>query len=324
MEVGTVAALWRYPVKSMGGESLDSSVLDLRALHGDRMWAVRDLELDAVTTARRLPALLGCTARFVAEPSPGIGPGDVAPVVVTFPDGTEVASPDSARMDARLSELVGRRVALVPLPPAADKAAYRGVVASKKDLRRQFGIAEGEPLPDLSMFPLRKLAQLAVYATPVGIFADAYALHVLTTSSLRSMASHGGDFDVRRFRPNIVVDSPGAGLVEQGWLGGTLRAGEVTARVEIPTVRCTIPLREQAGLPADPAVTRTVAQHGDRCLGVYADIVGGGLLRVGDPVRLEPARDHGAVAASVARVAGRVKRNALRAGNRVLPPGPRP
>jgi len=54
MKVGTVAALWRYPVKSMGGEMVATSVADRRALHGDRMWAVRDLELDAVTTARRL------------------------------------------------------------------------------------------------------------------------------------------------------------------------------------------------------------------------------------------------------------------------------
>jgi hypothetical protein len=43
-KVGTVAALWRYPVKSMGGEMVASSVVDRRALHADRMWAVRDLE----------------------------------------------------------------------------------------------------------------------------------------------------------------------------------------------------------------------------------------------------------------------------------------
>ena len=54
MTVGTIAALWRFPVKSMGGEEIESSVVDFRALHADRLWAVRDLELNAVTTARRL------------------------------------------------------------------------------------------------------------------------------------------------------------------------------------------------------------------------------------------------------------------------------
>lgn len=323
MNVGTVAALWRYPVKSMGGESISSSVLDHRALNGDRMWAVRDLELDAVTTARRLPSLLGCTARFVEEPREGVGPGDVVPVVVTFPDGSEVASTDPSTLDRRLSEVAGKPVTLVPLPPLTDRAAYRGVLSSKKDLRQQFGVADDEPLPDFSMFPLRKLAQLSVYATPVGIFADAYALHVVTTSSLRAMAEHGGDFDVRRFRPNIVVDSPHEGLVEQEWIGGVLSAGDVSARVEIPTIRCTIPLREQAGVPADPAVMRTVSQQGERCLGVYADIATPGVVRVGDEVDLDPPQDPGAVAASFGRLAGRVKRNAVRTGNRLLPPGSR-
>lgn len=317
--VGTVAELWRYPVKSMGGEMVASSVLDQRALHADRMWAVRDLELDAVTTARRLPVLLGCTARFVDEPPAGVGPGDVADVIVTFPDGTQVTSTDREAMDARLSELAGKRVALVPLPPLHDKAAYRGVLTSKKDVRQQFGVADDEPLPDFSMFPLRKLAELAIYATPVGIFADAYALHIVTTSSLRTMAAHGGDFDVRRFRPNIVIDTQADGLAEQKWIGGTLHAGEVSARVEIPTIRCTIPLREQAGVRADPLVMRTVSRHGERCFGVYADIATAGTLSVGDVVDLDPPRTHGAAAASLGRLAGRVKRNAVKTGNRMLP-----
>ena len=319
MEIGTVAALWRYPVKSMGGEQVTSSVLDRRALHADRMWAVRDLELDAVTTARRLPALLGCTARYVDEPPPGVGPGDVAHVVVTFPDGSQIATTDPAAMDARLSELVGKSVALVPLPPVSDKAAYRGVLTSKKDIRQQFGVADDEPLPDFSMFPLSMLARLSIYATPVGIFADAYALHVITTSSLRTMAELGGDFDVRRFRPNIVIDSDLAGLAEQEWIGGTLRSGEVRMPVEIPTIRCTVPLREQAGVPGDPQVMRTVSGHGDRCFGVYADIGSPGTLRVGDPVELEPPATPNAVAASLGRLAGRVKKNAVRTGNRILP-----
>ncbi|MET3960280.1 uncharacterized protein YcbX [Marmoricola sp. OAE513] len=318
MNVGTVVELWRYPVKSMGGESLDTAAVDRRALHADRMWAVRDLELDAVTTARRLPQLLGCSARYVEEPASGVGPGDVADVVVTFPDGTQISSVDRDSMDARLTELVGKHVALVPLPPLHDKAAYRGVLASKKDIRGQFGIAEDEPLPDLSMFPLRKLAELSIYATPIGIFADAYPLHVVTTASLRTMATYGGDFDVRRFRPNIVVDTDVEGLAEQDWIGGTLHAGGVSAAIAIPTVRCTVPLREQPGVSADPAVVRSISQHGDRCFGVYAEVADPGTVRVGDAVTLDMP-ERGAVAESLGRLADRFKRNALRTGNKLLP-----
>jgi uncharacterized protein YcbX len=318
MTVGSITSLWRYPVKSMGGHEVASSAVDLRALHADRMWAVRDLEL-GVTTARRLPVLLGCTARYVAEPPVGVGPGDVADVIVTFPDGTEITSDDRERMDARLTELTGKKVALVPLPPLHDKAAYRGVLAKKSDIRQQWALDDDEPLPDFSMFPIRKLAALAIYATPIGIFADAYPLHIVTTSSLRTMAAFGGDFDVRRFRPNIVIDSPLEGLAEQEWLGGTLRAGDVGISVEIPAIRCSVPMREQPGVPADPAVSRTVSQHGERCFGIYADVAEEGTLHVGDPVTFEPPETSGAVGASVGRLAERLRRNVIRTGNRMIP-----
>ena len=134
-----------------------------------------------------------------------------------------------------------------------------------------------------------------------------------------SLAARGGDFDIRRFRPNIVIDTQLAGLAEQQWIGGTLHAGEISANVEIPTIRCTVPLREQAGLPANPEVMRTVSRHGERCFGVYADIAATGTLRVGDVVGLDPPRTHGAAVASLGRLAGRVKRNAVKTGNRMLP-----
>lgn len=321
MTVGSVTGLWRYPVKSMGGEELQSSALDLRALHGDRMWAVRDLELGAVTTARRIPALLGCSARFVTEPPAGVGPGDVADVTLTFPDGTEISSDDRERLDARLTELAGKPVALVPLPPMKDKAGYRGVMATKRDIRSQWALNDDEPLPDFSMFPIKKLLQLSIYATPIGIFADAYAVHVVTTSSLRTMAAIGGDFDVRRFRPNILVDTDEEGLAEQGWVGGTIRAGDIALSVEIPAVRCSVPMREQPGLDADPEVSRTVARHGDRCFGVYTDIAEPGTVRVGDAVTFEPSAEEGAAGAAVGRLADRLRINTIRAGNRLMPKG---
>ncbi|MBJ8348915.1 MOSC domain-containing protein [Antrihabitans sp. YC2-6] len=324
MIVGEIAELWRYPVKSMGGERLRSTVIDQRAVHADRLWAVRDLDLGTITTARRLPVLLGCSARFVSEPPPNAGPGVVTDVVVTFPDSTEATTTDRERVDARLCELTGKNVALVPLPRTDDKSAYRGIRPSKKDIRSQFAIEDGGNLPDLSMFPIHKLAELALYATPLGIFADAYPLHLLTTASLQTMSAHepSGDFDSRRFRPNILIDTGAAkGLAEQGWLGGVLRGKEVACRVEIPTVRCSMPLREQQhfGLDADPSVVRTVSRHADRCLGVYADVVAEGAVHEGEEISFEAPSRQGVVESSVSRLATRLKRNAVRAGSKIMP-----
>src|SRR3954452_12925492 len=102
---GSVAEIWRYPVKSMGGERLARSAISVRGLHADRMWAVRDVERETFTTARRWPALLQCSARFVEDPAGrSAGPGGVLHVIVTFPDGREVPSSDPA-IHERLSEL---------------------------------------------------------------------------------------------------------------------------------------------------------------------------------------------------------------------------
>src|SRR3954447_11109136 len=105
---GSVGEIWRYPVKSMGGERLARSAISARGLHADRMWAVRDVGLETFTPARRWPVLLQCSARFVDDPAGrSAGPGDVLHVIVTFPDGEEVSSSDPA-VDERLTEVIGK------------------------------------------------------------------------------------------------------------------------------------------------------------------------------------------------------------------------
>src|SRR4051794_12277421 len=276
--VGTVAEIWRYPVKSMGGERLAHSAITTRGVHADRMWAVRDMELDTFTTARRWPVLLQCSARFVEDPAGrSAQPGDMLEVIVTFPDGEEVSSSDPAMHD-RLSEQIGKPARLESLPALSDKRRYRPPQPTKADVRRQFAIPEGEPLPDFSMFPVRKLAELARYATPVGALYDAYPILLVTRASLRALAEHSpaSQFDVRRFRPNVLIDRDGAEFAEFGWCGGRLRAPDVAFEVETPALRCSSPTRQQGELPADPDVLRTINTHADRCLGVYANVAKSG------------------------------------------------
>ena len=56
--VGRVAAIWRYPVKSLQGESLEVSEVGLHGLAGDRVYGVRDGLTGRVMSAKREPLLL--------------------------------------------------------------------------------------------------------------------------------------------------------------------------------------------------------------------------------------------------------------------------
>ena len=321
--VGTVAEIWRYPVKSMTGERLAQSAVSTRGLHADRMWAVRDVERDTFTTARRWPVLLQCGARFVADPAGrSAEPGEVLEVVITLPDGSEISSSDPAVHD-RLSELVGKPARLESLPALSAKRRYRTPQATKADIRRQWDLSNDEPLPDFSMFPIRKLAELARYATPVGALYDAYPIHLVTRASLRAMSelSPGSQFDVRRFRPNVVVDCDGSELVEFDWCGGRLRAPNVAFDAEIPTLRCSIPTRPHGDLPVDPLVLRTINAHADHCLGVYADVVTAGTLVEGDPLELEPPVSASAPVAAARSGAMALKRSTLRVVDALMPRG---
>jgi uncharacterized protein YcbX len=253
----SVTEIWRYPVKSMGGETIDAAAVGERGLHADRMWAVCDPALGAISTARRLPPLLRCTARYPRDPADfPAGPGNAPEVVITLPDREELSSSDP-RVHARLSELVDREVRLDPLPRLAEKERYRAPRETKASMRAHFGLADDEPMADLSVFPLRKLVELSRYVTPIGSYVDAYPLHLITLESLAAMAAHApsADFDVRRFRPNLVLDTGGdGGLPENSWCGGELEAPGTTLRGEIPTIRCVMPTREQidlGDLPAD-------------------------------------------------------------------------
>ncbi|HSL57450.1 MAG TPA: MOSC N-terminal beta barrel domain-containing protein [Acidimicrobiales bacterium] len=90
--------LWRYPVKSMQGERVDTAGVGPRGLLGDRRWAVVDLTTGLALTARREPRLLFATARL------GDDRGDT--VAITLPDGS------TADGDADLSAWLGHPVAL--------------------------------------------------------------------------------------------------------------------------------------------------------------------------------------------------------------------
>src|SRR5918992_2518687 len=100
--VGTVEALWRFPVKSMLGEELDAADLSERGVVGDRAYALVDKQTGKVASAKHAklwPDLLKCRARFVEPPRAG---ADAPPVRIELADGTSVHS-DAPDVDAVLS-----------------------------------------------------------------------------------------------------------------------------------------------------------------------------------------------------------------------------
>src|SRR5262245_43211048 len=211
MTIGQVAELWRFPVKSFGGEQVEHAEISPRGVLGDRLWAVRDLERGVTASARQLPVLLTATARYLGPVAPDAGPGNVPEVEITFPDGTVLSSSDDG-VHAKLSELAGRDVRLTALPPAGDTSLHKLTRAERSDtlsagwLRAAFGMSADEKLPDLSMVRVSDMVNFTRFSTPPGMFVDLAPVHVLTKTSLATIGAEvGEDLDVRRFRPNVLL-----------------------------------------------------------------------------------------------------------------------
>src|SRR6266516_5944797 len=186
MNLGTVVSLWRYPVKSMMGEELNATEITQRGLLGDRAYALIDSSDGKVATAknpRKWPCLFDFRATFL---EPARAAAKVPPVRITLPDGTTVTS-DQGDLNRILSKALNREVTL--------GAAQRGAVNAE------------EYWPDMEGLDYRDT--VTDFALPEGTFFDCALVHLLTTATLdqlRELYPHGR-FEVRRFRPNIVVET---------------------------------------------------------------------------------------------------------------------
>src|ERR671910_1091464 len=289
--VGTVRAVWRFPVKSMLGEQLDAADLSQRGVVGDRAYALVDKQTGKVASAKHAklwPDLLKCRAAFVEPPRAA---ADAPPVRIDLADGTSVVS-DAPDVDAVLSRFFGRDVELAS---AADHGytidQYHPDVEDYDPEGHQDEVVEAEL--GAAFFNERGLPS----AVPEDSFFDLYPVSVLTTSTLDRLGElePESNFDVRRFRMNLIVDNPGRGFVENEWVGSSLAIGdEVQLGVALPDPRCCMPSVEQEDLPRDPKILKTLAQHNRLdvagalfpCAGVYAVAEAAGTIRQDDQVSL--------------------------------------
>lgn len=263
-----VVSLWRYPVKSMQGDELSATYITERGLLGDRAYALLDAadgKIGSAKNPRKWPNLLDARALFTGPLSPE---GKIPPVQIMLPDGTFVSStaPD---VDSALSRMVGRKVTLGSSAP------------EKPSLEEYWPAIEGLAHQD----------KVTDEAMPANTFFDCAVIHLLTTSTLNRLRElyPAGRFEPRRFRPNIIVRTPGesAGFEENDWVGRKIVIGEqVQLQVTGPCPRCVMTTLAQSDLPADPGVLRTAARHNRAAVGVYASVVRGGLVRRGDGVRI--------------------------------------
>lgn len=275
---GTIVSIWRYPVKSMMGEELNASEVTQRGLTGDRAYAVIDKSDSKVASAKnpkKWPALFDFRAALAGAPQAD----RVTPVRITLPDGTIVDS-NQPDVDQILSTVLNRDVKL-------NAAAFRH---GEPDNRQ--GTSAEEYWPDIEGLDHRDT--VTEFGLPEGTFFDAAVVHLLTTATLDRLRAlyPEGRFEVRRFRPNIVVRTAGdeKEFVENDWVGQTLVIGD-NIRLNITGLcpRCVMTTLPQGDLPKDTGILRTAAQHNRANVGVYASVTQGGRVRRGDAVKLERA-----------------------------------
>jgi uncharacterized protein YcbX len=322
--LGRVAAIYRYPVRSMGGQSIAEAAISKLGLVGDRAYSIVDPSNNAMasasTGARKWRDLVDWRVEYIGEPALG----SVTPAIrLTRSDGKVLESKQEDFEEA-LSEALGR-------PAGLWLGDTRGAL-SHADLEQranqQRAAAKGAP------------ASAAANAARMPSVPYASApLHLITTASLEAAraAHRAGQFEPERFRPNVLIETPTSmrGFAEKDWLNLRLRIGPAgpsgsfgptgtshqsnqANRVDGPqdlttvrqrgvelsvfeeTERCVLTTHAQFDLPKDPLILRTLVEHNRNQMGVYAGVSQPGVVRVGDLVSIAaPAslghRDGGAV-----------------------------
>ncbi len=285
--VGSVVSLWRYPVKSMLGEELNASEVTLRGLLGDRAYALVDRTTGMVASAknpRAWPRMFDFRAALAETPRLG---APLPPVRITLPDGT-VLSSTQADLNQLISQAIERPVTL----EAAD--------GSRADGSQPQGVSAGAPSgpgrsaeaywPDIEGLIGRDA--VTDFEFPEGTFFDGAVVHLLTTATLGRLQElyPQGRFEVRRFRPNIVVATASGAteFTENDWVGHTLALGaDVRLRIDSPCKRCVMTTLPQGDLPRDMGILRTAAERNRASVGVNVTVERGGLVRRGDAVSLQ-------------------------------------
>jgi uncharacterized protein YcbX len=117
---------------------------------------------------------------------------------------------------------------------------------------------------------------------------DECGVTLIGTASLHALGRILGDTeqaDARRFRKNILLNTVEP-WIEEDWVGREVAVGdEVRLRVTKRMKRCVMTTMSQRDLPEDRRVLKTLTADRGMCIGVGADVLTPGTVRLGDTVR---------------------------------------
>jgi uncharacterized protein YcbX len=257
---GQIESLWRYPVKSMSGESLPEIFAGFSGIYGDRLFAFRSSARPAgfpYLTGRECEQMLLYRPRF-RDPQRAAGPSNRAEAEAISP-GINPLPADAAELAVEVETPTGEVLAIDDAELARQLSEHAGQDHSLSLLRSERGMTDCRPI---SLFSLQTAKQLG--------------------------DEIGTVLDKRRFRANLYLDlARSEGLSENSLVGRRVRIGsKVVVSVLERDPRCKmITLDPDTALPSQELL-RNVAQNHDGMAGVYGAILVEGTLRVGDPVEL--------------------------------------
>ena len=281
-KVGSIHSIWRYPVKSMMGESLDFTQIKEQGLWGDRSYALIDRADGKVVTAKN-PKKWPTLFSFQAALTETLSEVDAVPSVqIKLDDGTSVTS-DRPDIDAILSKALKRDVTLA----VTENLKVRGVQSGSAIAHA--GSSE-EFWPDIEGRSMKDV--VTDFNLPTGTFFDCANVHLLTTSTLAKLKQQypQGRFEIPRFRPNMIIDTldQEPSFAENEWVGRTVAIGEqVLLKIFKPCPRCVMTTLPQGNLPRDNGILYTAVKYNQGHVGVYATVLRGGEVRLGDAISIE-------------------------------------
>lgn len=258
--VATVDSLWRYPVKSMRGEEMETAFVGFSGVYGDRLFAFRSAaspEGLPYLTGREKNEMLLFQPRF-RHPARAAKPPNLAEAEAIAP-GVTPLSGDPADLAVDVEAPSGQTLAV-------DDPALIGILRERLGEEHVLGLLRS----DRSMTDCR----------PISLFS------VQTGNQLGDEI--GTRIDKRRFRANIYMDAKtGSGFSEDGLVGRRLRIGsKVTISVLERDPRCAMITLDPDTAQPSPEILRKVAQAHDGMAGVYAAVLVEGMVRQGDAIEL--------------------------------------
>lgn len=260
-----------YPVKSLGGVAVESAVVEPWGLSGDRRWAIVDVEGRPVT-ARDVNALLGISASPLPD-GVRLSARGGASIDVAWPDASRTVAVDFTRYDQALlaaesasnwlSERIGSPIRLVWQPDPRQRT-----------LNPERGGLPGESvsLADAGPLLLCSEASLACLNRWIGQTAE-------------EAGAPYEPIDMRRFRPNLVIDGAEA-FSEESW--PRVRVGDVVFRTTMVCDRCVMTTIDPDTLRRGHEPIRSLARHhrwdGVTWFGTRLVAEGPGSISLSDPV----------------------------------------